>query len=185
MSQPKDSQGASADRVDRVLEQWRRERPDLDMAPVGVIARLGRVVEYIDESRNALLAEHGINRALWDVLASLRREGPPYRLSPTELYRGLMRTSGAMTNRLAALERAGLVDRVPDPADRRSLLVALTPAGEELVDEITPAYLENERRLLAALSPAEQAALAATLRTLLLGFEAQSTVPRRPRGLRA
>jgi DNA-binding MarR family transcriptional regulator len=185
MSQREDSQGASADRVDRVLEQWRRERPDLDMAPVGVISRLGRVVEYIDESRNALLAEHGINRALWDVLASLRREGPPYRLSPTELYRGLMRTSGAMTNRLAALQRAGLVDRFPDPADGRSMLVALTPQGKKLVDEITPAYLDNERRLLAGLSPAEQATLATTLRTLLLGFEAKRTAPRRRRRLRA
>jgi DNA-binding MarR family transcriptional regulator len=181
MSQPEDSQGASADHVDRVLEQWRDARPDLDMTPVGVVARLGRVVEYLDESRNALLARHGLNRALWDVLASLRREGPPYRLSPTELYRALMRTSGAMTNRLATLERAGLVHRVPDPADGRSLLVALTPRGRELVDELTPAYLDNERRLLAALRPEDQAALAATLRTLLLRLEAERPAPQRSR----
>jgi DNA-binding MarR family transcriptional regulator len=103
---------------DRVVRQWRNARPDLDVSPVAVIARLDRAVELIDESRDALLAEHGLNRALWDVLASLRREGAPYRLSPTELYRALMRTSGAMTNRLAALERAGLSERVPEPERR-------------------------------------------------------------------
>jgi DNA-binding MarR family transcriptional regulator len=171
MSQPQDIQGDRGDHVDHVLEQWRRERPDLDMSPVAVIARLGRVVEHVDERRNALLAQHGVNRALWDVLASLRRAGPPYRLSPTALYRGLMRTSGAMTHRLAALERAGLVERVPDPADGRGLLVALTPRGRRLVDELTPAYLDVERRLLQALTAAEQRELAATLRTMLLAIE--------------
>ena len=136
-----------------------------------MIARLGRVVEHIDQSRDALLAEHGLNRALWDVLASLRREGAPYRLSPTELYRALMRTSGAMTNRLAALQRAGLVERVADPSDGRSILVALTPRGKRLVDKVAPAYLENERRLLSALSAEDQAALAAMLKSLLLELE--------------
>jgi DNA-binding MarR family transcriptional regulator len=169
MSQRED--GQPDDHVDRVLAQWRRARPDLDFTPVAVVARLGRAVEYIDAGRDALLAAHGLNRALWDVLASLRREEPPHRLSPTQLYRGLMRTSGAMTNRLAALERAGLVDRVPDAADGRSTLVALTPRGKDLVDEIAPAYLDNERRLLAALDPDDQARLAATLRKLLLAFE--------------
>ena len=113
MSQREDSQ-AGTDHVDHVLAQWRQIQPELALDAVAVIARLGRVVEYIDASRNALLGEHGLNRALWDVLASLRRHGPPYRLSPTELYRELMRTSGAMTNRLAVLERAGLVERVPE-----------------------------------------------------------------------
>jgi DNA-binding MarR family transcriptional regulator len=161
----------SLDHVDRVREEWRQERPDLDTMPLTVIARLGRVCAYVDSGLNELLARHGLNRPLWDVLASLRRQGPPYRLSPTELYRGLMRTSGAITHRLTRLERAGLIERVPDPADGRSMLVALTPRGTEVVDEIAPAHLDNERRLLSALSPEEQAALADTLKTLLLAFE--------------
>jgi DNA-binding MarR family transcriptional regulator len=183
MSQRQGSQdGPRADHVDRVQEQWRVVLPELDTSPVGVISRIGRAREYIDDGLNQLLGAHGLNRSLWDVLAGLRREGPPYRLSPTELYRGLMRTSGAITHRLGTLERAGLIERVPDPADGRSLLVALTPRGKELVDEIAPAYLENERRLLAGLSPDEQASLAELLRKLLLGFEDQAPVP--PRGRR-
>jgi DNA-binding MarR family transcriptional regulator len=184
MSQREDSQ-AGADHVDRVLAQWRRIQPELSLEAVAVIARLGRVVEYIDAGRNALLGEHGLNRALWDVLASLRRQGPPYRLSPTELYRELMRTSGAMTNRLAVLERTGLVERVPDPRDGRSLLVGRTPRGLQLVDRIAPAYLEHQRSLLAALDPERQAELAAMLKTLLLALEADDRVnhrSRRPRG---
>jgi DNA-binding MarR family transcriptional regulator len=178
MSQSEDSQAVDADHVDRVLEQWRRLQPDIDLGVVAVIARLGRLVEHIDASRNAMLGEHGLNRALWDVLASLRRQGPPYRLSPTDLYRELMRTSGAMTNRLATLERVGLVKRVPDQADRRSMLVELTPRGRQLVDEVGPAYLDNERRLLSALDPARQADLASSLRTLLSALEGDERGPR-------
>jgi len=177
MSQREDSQGTRVDHVDRVLEQWRQVRPDLDLTPVGVIARLGRVVEHIDASRNALLAEHGLNRPLWDVLASLRRQGPPYQLSPTDLYRELMRTSGAMTNRLGTLERAGLVDRVRDQTDGRGRLVRLTARGKQLVDEIAPAYLQHERRLLAALDSKRQAELASALRTLLRHFEGDQPRP--------
>ena len=150
------------------------------MSAVAVIARLGRLVELVDERRNRLLAQHGLNRALWDVLASLRRQGPPYRLSPTDLYRELMRTSGAMTNRLAALERAGLVDRVPDPDDGRSTLVELTPRGREVVDGLIPEYLAIERELLAVLDPRRQADLAGALRTLLVDLEAEHRGNRRP-----
>jgi DNA-binding MarR family transcriptional regulator len=169
MSEREDGHG---DHVDHVLEQWRGVRPELDVSPVGVIARLGRAAEHIDARRDALLGEHGLNRALWDVLASLRRQGPPYRLSPTDLYRELMRTSGAMTHRLAALERAGLVSRVPAPTDGRSMLVELTPRGRRLVDDLAPDYLALERRLLAALDADQEANLAAALRTLLLDLEA-------------
>ncbi len=130
-----------ADHVDRVLAQWGKERPDLEMSPVGVIARLGRVTGYLDAGLNAHLAEFGLTRGSWDVLASLRRSGAPHRLSPTELYLALMRTSGAMTHRLAGLERSGLVTRVPDPQDGRGLLVELTAKGLELVDHLAPAHL--------------------------------------------
>jgi DNA-binding MarR family transcriptional regulator len=172
ISQRKDSQAEPSDHVDWVLAQWRRTRPELDTSPVAVVARLGRLVELIDGRRNALLAAHGLNRALWDVLASLRRQGAPYRLSPTDLYRELMRTSGAMTNRLAALERDRLIVRVPDPADGRSMLVELTPRGRAVVDELICAYLEVEREALRALDPDSRGRLAGMLRALLVDLEA-------------
>jgi DNA-binding MarR family transcriptional regulator len=111
------------------------------------------------------------------VLASLRRGGAPFRLSPTSLYVALMRSSGAMTHRLASLEAAGLIERVPDPDDGRSVLVELTPAGLALVDDVAPAHLANERRLLAALSADDQRQLIGLLRKLLRSFEAGMQLP--------
>jgi DNA-binding MarR family transcriptional regulator len=161
----------SADHVERVLEQWRAERPDLDLEPLAVVARLGRAAALTDRALEEFFAEHGLSRALWDVLASLRREGPPYRLSPTQLYRGLMRTSGTITNRLTQLQRAGLIRRVPDPADGRGLLVELTPKGRRLVDGLAAEHMANERRLLAGLTETEREELAVLLRKLLGGLE--------------
>jgi DNA-binding MarR family transcriptional regulator len=183
-----DSSSADPDHVDHVLAQWSAVRPDWDMAPVAVIARLGRATAYIDAGVNARLSEFGLTRGSWDVLASLRRSGPPHRLSPTQLYLGLMRTSGAMTHRLSGLERAGLIRRIPDPQDGRGLLVELTRKGAALVDRVAPAHLENERTLLAPLSDEEQAALINLLRKLLAAFEQESPAPPptgrggRPRG---
>jgi DNA-binding MarR family transcriptional regulator len=182
MSEHKDSisefeDNLTGDHVAHVIAQWARARPDLDTTPVGVIARLGRATAYVDAGINARLAEFGLTRNSWDVLASLRRAGPPHRLSPTELYRSLMRSSGAMTHRLAELERAGLVERAPDPEDGRSLLVELTRKGLTLVDRVAPAHIDNERALLAGLSDDEQAALAALLSKLLLEFERSEPVP--------
>jgi DNA-binding MarR family transcriptional regulator len=168
---------AQPDHVDRVLAQWASERPDLDLTPVAVIARLGRAAAYIDAGVNARLAEFGLTRGSWDVLASLRRDGPPYRLSPTHLYLELMRTSGAMTHRLSGLERAGLIKRIPDPEDGRGLLVELTRKGLALVEQVAPAHLTNEKALLAPLSPDEQSILTNLLRTLLRAFERETPVP--------
>ena len=168
---------ARSDHVDHVLAQWASANPELDTTPVGVIARLGRTIAYLDGGINARLAEFGLTRESWDVLASLRRSGAPYCLSPTELYMALMRSSGAITHRLYRLERAGLIARVPDPADGRGLLVKLTPAGMALVDQIAPVHLDNERSLLAALSEQEQRLLAGLLRKLLLAFESERPVP--------
>ena len=131
----------------------------------------GRLVSYIDRELDSNFARFGINRAAWDVLASLRRSGPPFRLTPTELYRGLMRTSGAVANQLRRLEEAGLVRRLPDPHDRRSTLVELTKEGRALVQRVVPSHLETERRILGALDPGEQAALAGLLKKLLLSCE--------------
>jgi DNA-binding MarR family transcriptional regulator len=138
---------------------------------VAVIARLGRAAALSDQALEEFFAAHGLTRAHWDVLASLRRAGRPYRLSPTELYRGLMRTSGTMTHRLTQLQQADLVRRVPDPHDGRGLLVELTPKGKRLVDRLAPAHLDNERRTLTGLTTAEQDQLAALLRKLLSHLE--------------
>ncbi len=168
---------ATGDHVDGVLRQWAEVRPELDLAPVAVIARLGRATAYIDAGINARLAEFGLSRGSWDVLASLRRTKPPHRLSPTELYLALMRTSGAMTHRLNRLERSGLIKRVPDPEDGRGLLVELTPQGLKLVDQVAPQHLANERSLLTALNDEEQTQLSQLLRKMLTTFEHERGIP--------
>lgn len=165
------------DHVDRVRERWQEVRPDLDTTPVGIVARVGRTAAYFDQSTNALMARYGLSRGSWDVLASLRRVGPPYQRSPTELYRALMRTSGTMTNRLKRLERAGLIERAPDPQDGRGLLVRLTRRGLELVDQIAPLHLENERQLVRSLTASDRELLETLLRGLLHDLEASQPAP--------
>jgi DNA-binding MarR family transcriptional regulator len=175
------------DHVDRVRAQWHAVRPDLDTSPAGIVARVGRLAAYFDQSTNALMARYGLTRSTWDILVSLRRSGPPYRLTPTELYRALMRSSGWMTNRLHDLEDAGLIVRRPDPADKRGVLVELTQDGLRLVDEVVEYHLENERRLVGELPEAERDQLAALLRTLLRAHEELDLDPpgaRRPRRTR-
>ena len=168
------------DRVDAIREQWARERPDLDTWPVEIVARVGRTARYLDAGMEELFKEYGLSRASWDVLATLRRSGPPFRLSPTEIYRSVMRSSGAMTRRIDRLERSGLVTRVADPEDRRGILVGLTPAGRSLVDEIAEDHLQNERDLIGSLTPEEQQMLAALLKKLLLDFERERPNPPTP-----
>lgn len=147
------------------------------MSPLAVVARLGRAAAYVSAGIDARLEEFGLSRASWDVLASLRRTGPPHRLSPTQLYVALMRSSGAMTHRLRRLERMELIRRVPDPGDARGMLVELTRQGVLLVDRIAPLHLDNERALLEPLSHEEQEALAQLLRKLLIAFEHRQPTP--------
>lgn len=173
---------AGADHVDRVREQWRSVRPDIDTSPIAIVARIGRAAAYFDQAINGLMARHGLTRSSWDVLANLRRTGPPHELSPTDLYRGLMRTSGAMTNRLHRLERSGLIERTPDPGDGRGRLVKLTVTGRELVDEIAPLHMETERRLLESLTTQERTALEMALRHLLGDLEQTRPGPPREAG---
>ena len=151
--------------------------PRLDTTPIAVIARLGRLQAYVGAEVEALFAEHGLTRQSWDVLASLRRSGPPYRLTPTELRALLMRTSGAITHTLHRLEYMGLVERVRNADDGRSLLVGLTAKGRSLVGRLGPVHLANERRLLGPLTGDEQETLAALLRKLLVAFERESATP--------
>jgi DNA-binding MarR family transcriptional regulator len=165
------------DHVDQVRAQWAGVRPDLDTSPIAVIARLGRATAYTEAGINARLNQFGLTRETWDVLASLRRTGPPHRLSPTQLYQALMRSSGAMTHRLTSIERAGLIKRRADPDDGRSVLVELTDDGVALVDRVAPEHLANEQKLLAALTEEERRTLAELLRKLLRSYEAGQLAP--------
>ena len=161
------------DHVDKVLADWARERPEWDTSAAGVIARIGRAAAYLDDSLHETFSDFGLNRVEFDVLATLMRSGPPHRLSPSQLVRALMRSSGAMTHIVDRLEAAGLIERTLDAEDRRSILVGLTKKGHELFDRVAVAHLENETALLQALTAEEQETLAALLRKLLLAFEAQ------------
>ena len=161
---------AERDGVDEILEQWRRERPDLDPSPIGVVGRVSRLARELEQRLEPVYREHGLEAGWHDVLATLRRTGPPYRLRPTEFSSALMLTSSGTTKRLDRLEQAGLIERGPDPDDRRGTLITLTAAGHELIDAVTEAHLANERRLLSALTDAEQQRLADLLRKLQLGL---------------
>jgi DNA-binding MarR family transcriptional regulator len=158
------------DGVDEILNQWRRERPDLDAAPIGVVGRVSRLARELERRLEPVYRAHGLEPGWHDLLATLRRTGPPFRMRPTDLTNALMLTSSGTTKRLDRLEQAGLVARAPDPTDRRGTLIALTDKGRELIDGLTPAHLANEDRLLAALSAGEREQLAGLLRKLLLGL---------------
>jgi len=168
------------DHVDGVLAEWRKEAPRLDTSSVAVVARIGRAGALLDRGLNENFTRFGLNRTSWDALASLRRAGPPFRRSPTELYRSLMRTSGGVTHLVDRLEQEGLVERVPDPDDRRGVLVSLTRRGRTVVERVGPSHLETERRMLAPLTKQEQAELARLLRKLLIGLEQQDPGSGRP-----
>jgi len=151
------------DAVDRLLAQWARERPDLDTRPMGVVGRVSRVARRIDLAQRATFARFDLDPAAFDVLATLRRSGEPYALTPGDLMRTAMVTSGAITQRLDRLVARRLVTRGPHPDDGRGVLVTLTDAGRRLVDEVLPAHLATEERLLAPLTTAQRAELAALL----------------------
>jgi DNA-binding MarR family transcriptional regulator len=175
---------AQQDRVDRIIAEWREERPDLAVSPVAIIGRLGRLMLYIDDALESVFAEHGISRASWDVLAALRRVGAPYKLGQSELLAALMRTSGTVSLRIDRLEQDGLVQREPAPDDRRSVFVSLTPKGVHLFDRVAPMHLANEAQLIEALSNGEQTELAGLLRKLLLSFEnSEGSRPERRLGI--
>src|SRR5919106_3727614 len=158
------------DEVDRLLEAWRRERPDLDVSPMEVLSRVSRLARHLDRARSQAFSAHGLESWEFDVLAALRRAGAPYQLSPGRLLKETLVTSGTMTNRVDRLAARGLVERLPDPADRRGVQVRLTAKGRESVDAALESLLARERVLLRSLRPADERRLADLLRTLVAPF---------------
>jgi DNA-binding MarR family transcriptional regulator len=156
------------DEIDRIVGEWNQVRPELDVSPTHTLQRITRLSLLQAASFARVFAPHGITFGEYLVLAALRRAGPPYRMNPTRLFNSVILSSGAMTNRLDGLEAMGLVERLPDPSDRRGRLVGLTDKGRKLVDAAVTDHLENEEHLLSGLDPDEREQLAALLRKLLL-----------------
>jgi DNA-binding MarR family transcriptional regulator len=160
------------DEVDDLVAAWRAQRPDLDVEPMQVLSRISRLARHLDIARRGAFAEHGLESWEFDVLSALRRQGPPFQLTPGALLRATLVTSGTMTNRIDRLVRKGLVRREPDPRDRRGVLVTLTEQGAGQVDAALAGLLRRERALLAALGDGERRHLADLMRILLAPFDA-------------
>ncbi|GAA1851360.1 MarR family winged helix-turn-helix transcriptional regulator [Brevibacterium marinum] len=160
------------DEVDRIVAAWRHERPDLDVSPMEVLSRVSRLARQLDLARKASFNDYGIEGWAFDVLSALRRSGEPYQLSPSTLLQETLVTSGTMTNRIDRLVTAGWVERLPDPGDRRGVLVRLTSDGRATVDSALADLLVKEREILSDLTPAGRRKLAALLRQLSTGFDA-------------
>jgi DNA-binding MarR family transcriptional regulator len=167
------------DHVQQVLEQWRREAPELDRSPFGVIGRISRLAQLLQAELEPIFAAHGLNGGEFDVLAALRRVGRPYRLTPTELSTALIVTSGGVTKRLNALEGRGLIKREPDAHDGRSTAVSLTRQGKQLVEAALAEHVANEQRLLGELGAGKRAELAGLLEGLAVSLGDHAGVHRR------
>jgi DNA-binding MarR family transcriptional regulator len=172
------------DHVQHAIEQWRRELPELDRSAFAVVGRISRLAQLLQYELEPVFAAYGVNGGEFDVLAALRRVGRPYRLTPSELSRALIVSSGGMTKRLNALEVRGLIRREPNATDARSTAAVLTPQGKRLADEILPAHTRNERRLLETLPAKERAELARLLERLAvaLGDYSRGVRSGRPEG---
>ena len=155
-----------ADAVDGILEQWGRERPDLDVSPMGVVGRISRLARRYDRAIAENFIRFDLGPDEFDLLATLRRSGPPYELNPSELLASMMVSSATTTHRLDKLEARRLIERKPDPKDRRAVLVALTAAGKQLVDRALAAHVAMEHELLGGLDSTGRATLAQLLRQL-------------------
>lgn len=160
-----------SDPVDKILAQWQLERPDLDVSPMGIIGRVTRLAKHLEHAIQETFSEFGLTVGEFDVLATLRRSGQPYQLSPTELFNTLMVSSGTMTHRIDRLEQAELVQRIPDLSDRRGTQIKLTDKGFDVIEKAVEAHVVNEHRLLSVLETSECEALTQLLRKLLVSFE--------------
>ena len=159
------------DEVDDLVAAWRAQRPDLDVEPMQVLSRISRLARHLDIARRGAFAEHELESWEFDVLSALRRQGPPFQLTPGALLRATLVTSGTMTNRIDRLAAADLVRREPDPSDKRGVLVTLTDQGQARVDAALAGLLRRERVLLADLDAGERQHLADLMRILLAPFD--------------
>lgn len=166
-----------ADHVDRVLAQWQEQRPDLDASPMGVVGRLSRASRLLERGLQDNFARFGLQHGEFDLLATLRRAGPPFELTAGQLVAASMVTSGAVTNRVDRLVAKRLVDRRHDPDNRRQVLIRLTDAGRQLIDEAVAAHVQHEDALLAGLTERDRAQVARLLRKLLLSLGDQAGDP--------
>jgi len=160
------------DEVDRIVEAWGRQRPDLDFSPLEVLSRVDRLSRHLDRARREAFRRSDLEPWEWDVLSALRRAGEPYQLSPKQLLQQTLVSSGTMTNRIDRLADRRLVHREADPADGRSVLVTLTGEGRTRVDAAITRLVDAEAGLLERLSRADRERRAALLRKLSLGFDA-------------
>ncbi len=162
---------AGHDHIDRLRAQWARELPDLDTEPMAILGRARRLSNLVRPTFEATFAAFGLDRGEFDVIATLRRSGPPYRLTPTEMYSSLMISSGGLTHRLDRLEKMGLIRREKSPHDGRSVQVVLTDAGATRAEETFRTYMANEQSFLRGLDEKEREALAGLLRKLTLAIQ--------------
>ena len=159
------------DKIDKIIKQWNTERPDLDVSSMQLIGRIKRINEYLGKEMGKTFAAHGLNFASFDVLATLRRSGPPHALSPNELLATMMITSGTMTNRVDQLVKAGLVNRIPNPNDGRGFIISLTESGFALVDRAVTAHVATQTQLTSGLSKQDQQQMNLLLSKFLSSFE--------------
>ena len=168
-----EEQAGLRDEVDDIVAAWHAERPDLDVEPLQVLSRISRLARHLDRARRAAFASHDLEPWEFDMLSALRRQGPPYQLTPGALLRATLVTSGTMTNRIDRLADARLVRRLPDPQDRRGVLVTLTAEGQQRADEALADLVLSEYDLLNGLGPADRRTLADLLRVLLAPLDAE------------
>jgi DNA-binding MarR family transcriptional regulator len=169
------------DSVDRLLESWAEADPDLDLSPVAIVARLGRLRRIIEAELEAVYSRHGLNGADFSALVTLRRLERPGGVPQSLLMRELNLTSGTVSVRVERLRACGLARRAPDAGDRRNSLIALTPAGRRVFEQVAPAHVDAEDLLLAALDAGQRAQLVGLLRHLLVSFEGSTVEGATPR----
>ncbi len=176
------------DRVDSIIREWHQRRPDLDFSPLEVVGRVIRASHFLQAILDDIAEAYGLSHTGdLDVLADLDRAGPPHQRTPSELAESLLLTTGGMTVRLSRLQRAGLIERLPNPRDGRGVLVRLTATGKELVDDALTTLLDAQAASVGPLQPSDRADLGGLLRALLIGlgdtpaFRPAVAVQREPR----
>ncbi|MEW7008618.1 MarR family winged helix-turn-helix transcriptional regulator [Lentilitoribacter sp. EG35] len=159
------------DDVDKIIEQWNRERPDLDVEPMALIGRLMRIANHLGKGMGETFSKYDLNLASFDVLATLRRSGAPYALSPTDLMTTMMITSGTMTNRIDQLVKRGLVERIANENDGRGFLIKLTDKGFTLIDEVVGAHVKTQKTLVSGFAKTDRKTMNQFMKTYLEDIE--------------